>query len=213
MIITSRGCPHGCAYCSTHLVMGASFRMRSPEGILQEMMECHRQYGTEIYDIEDDNFTYHEERAKKLMRLIIETFGEGNLDLSAMNGISFASLDEELLRLMKKAGFKTINLSFVSTDPFTTKGMGRPKGATYFDKILEGGATSWPSSDRLRNLWNARSNDRRNGRYADLSHGKESSDRSECLLSDFWNSPLQEMYGKKYSSNEHFSMEVKRLSY
>jgi radical SAM superfamily enzyme YgiQ (UPF0313 family) len=138
MIITSRGCPHGCAYCSTHLVMGASFRMRSPEGILQEMMECQRQYGTEIYDIEDDNFTYNEERAKKIMRLIIETFGEGNLDLSAMNGISFASLDEELLRLMKKAGFKTINLSFVSTNPFTTKGMGRPKGTTYFDKILEG---------------------------------------------------------------------------
>ena len=40
MIITSRGCPHGCAYCSTHLVMGTSFRTRTPEAILKEMVEC-----------------------------------------------------------------------------------------------------------------------------------------------------------------------------
>jgi len=136
MIITSRGCPHGCAYCSAHLVMGASFRTRSPEGILQEMMECKRRYGIEIFDIEDDNFTFDKERAKKLMSLMIETFGEGNVELSAMNGISFASLDEELLKLMKRAGFKTINLSFVSTNPSTRERMRRPKVTTQFDQIL-----------------------------------------------------------------------------
>ena len=137
MIITSRGCPHGCAYCSAHLVMGASFRTRSPEGILQEMMECKRRYGIEIFDIEDDNFTFDKERAKKLMSLVIETFGEGNFELSAMNGISFASLDEELLTLMKRAGFKTINLSYVSTNPSTKERMRRPKATTQFDDILE----------------------------------------------------------------------------
>jgi radical SAM superfamily enzyme YgiQ (UPF0313 family) len=136
MIITSRGCPHGCSYCSTHLIMGDSFRMRSPEDILQEMIECQRQYGIEIFDIEDDNFTFNEKRAKRLMSLIIETFGEGNLELSAMNGVSFASLDGELLRLMRKAGFKTINLSFVSTDPYTKEKMKRPKTMTGFDEIL-----------------------------------------------------------------------------
>jgi len=136
MIITSRGCPHGCSYCSTHLIMGDSFRMRSPEDILQEMIECQRQYGIEIFDIEDDNFTFDEKRAKRLMSLIVETFGEGNLELSAMNGVSFASLDGELLRLMKKAGFKTINLSFVSTDPYTKEKMKRPKTMTGFDEIL-----------------------------------------------------------------------------
>ena len=138
MIITSRGCPHGCAYCSTHLVMGASFRMRSPDNILEEMIECWKEYNIRGFDIEDDNFTFDQQRAKQLMNLIIETFGEGNLELSAMNGISFASLDEELLRLMKKAGFKTINLSFVSADPFTKRRMGRPKEVTCFDEILEG---------------------------------------------------------------------------
>jgi tRNA A37 methylthiotransferase MiaB len=138
MIITSRGCPHGCAYCSAHLVMGASFRTRTPEAILREMIECQKQYGIQVFDIEDDNFTFDQQRAKRLMNLIIETVGEGKIELSAMNGVSFASLDKELLRLMKRAGFKTINLSYVSTDPSTKERMRRPKATTEFDKILEG---------------------------------------------------------------------------
>jgi len=137
MILTSRGCPHGCAYCSAHLVMGASFRTRTPEAILKEMVECRKRYDIEVFDIEDDNFTLDRERAKRLMGLVIETFGEEELELSAMNGVSFTALDEELLKLMKRSGFKTINLSLVSTDPLTKEKMGRPKEATGFDNILE----------------------------------------------------------------------------
>jgi tRNA A37 methylthiotransferase MiaB len=136
MIITSRGCPHGCAYCSTHLVMGTSFRRRSPEDIIQEMIECRKRYGIQIFDIEDDNFTFDQKRAKRLMGLIIETFGEKSLELTAMNGVSFASLDGELLRLMKRAGFQTINLSFVSITPSIKEKMGRPGLATDFEEIL-----------------------------------------------------------------------------
>lgn len=137
VIITSRGCPYGCAYCSAHLVMGNSFRARKPEDILQEMMECYKRYRIEAFDIEDDNFTFDLNRAKRLMELIIGAFGEKKIELSAMNGVSFTSLDEELLKLMKKAGFRTINLSFVSSSPLTREKMRRPKSPVEFDKILE----------------------------------------------------------------------------
>ncbi len=140
MLITSRGCPHGCVYCSTQLVMGTSFRTRAPEAVLKEMVECQKQHSIQIFDIEDDNFTFDQERAKRLMSLVIENFGEGKVELTAMNGISFASLDEELLRLMKRAGFHTINLSYVSADPSTKERMKRPKPPTEFDKILENAA-------------------------------------------------------------------------
>ncbi len=137
MIITSRGCPHRCAYCSAHLVMGTSFRTRSPESIVEEMMTCQKRYGIENFDIEDDNFTFDQERAERLMNLIIEGFGERKIELSAMNGISYASLDGKLLRLMRKAGFHAINLSYVSADPSTKERMKRPESATGFDTILE----------------------------------------------------------------------------
>lgn len=137
MIITSRGCPHRCAYCSAHQVMGTVFRARSPESILQEMLACRQRYGIQAFDIEDDNFTYDLKRAKGLMELIISTFGEGAVELSAMNGISFASLDDELLRLMKRAGFNTVNLSFVSTAHSLKEKMERPGLGTDFNRILE----------------------------------------------------------------------------
>jgi len=136
MILTSRGCPHRCAYCSGHLLMGPTFRTRSPEEILSEMVDCQNRYGTRIFDIEDDNFTFDRERAKGLMQLIIKTFGERNLELTAMNGVSSASLDGELLRLMRKAGFNTVNLSFVSAEPATRERMGRPQTEESFGDIL-----------------------------------------------------------------------------
>jgi hypothetical protein len=100
------------------------------------MLECRNKYHIRNFDIEDDNFTFDKERAKRLMSLVVETFGEQTLELSAMNGVSFASLDGDLLGLMKRAGFKTINLSFVSTDPSFKERMGRPGTTEVFDKIL-----------------------------------------------------------------------------
>ena len=137
MLITSRGCPHHCVYCSAHLVMGDSFRPRSARAVVEEMIECWKRYGIRAFDIEDDNFTFDRRRAKELLRLMVETFGEGALELSAMNGVSFASLDGELIGLMGKAGFHTFNLSLVSTDLFTKERMKRPKAAVEFDRILE----------------------------------------------------------------------------
>src|SRR4030067_2181734 len=138
MLITSRGCPHRCTYCSARLVMGNAFRTRSPEAIVEEMKDCRERFGIQVFDIEDDNFTFDRKRGKDLIKLIVGTFGEGNLELSAMNGVSFASMDGELLGLMKKAGFHTIKLSFVSTDVLTKERMRRPKAMIEFDQILEG---------------------------------------------------------------------------
>jgi Fe-S oxidoreductase len=99
-------------------------------------MECREKFDIQAFDIEDDNFTFDVKRAKQLLSLIIETFGEGNLELSAMNGVSFASMDGELLGLMKRAGFRTINLSFVSADTLTRERMKRPRGLIDFDPVM-----------------------------------------------------------------------------
>jgi len=137
MLITSRGCPHRCAYCSAHLVMGSTFRKRSPNAVLREMLECHRRYDIRLFDIEDDNFTFDRARAKQLMKLILETFGERRLELTAMNGVSYASLDKELLDLMGRAGFRSIGLSLVSADASIREGMARPGSPSSFDEILK----------------------------------------------------------------------------
>ena len=43
-------------------------------------VECQRDHGIEVFDIEDDNFTFDQERAKRLMNLMLDRFGEGKLN-------------------------------------------------------------------------------------------------------------------------------------
>lgn len=101
-LITSRGCPFCCTFCSVHLTMTRTWRGRSPENILAEIKECVQKYGIKYFDILDDNFTLDPTRAKKICRLIIKS--KLKIQWSTPNGIRADRIDEELIILMKKAG-------------------------------------------------------------------------------------------------------------
>jgi hypothetical protein len=117
--------------------MGTAFRARAPLHVIHEMKECRERYDIGAFDIEDDNFTYDQKRAAELLRLIIQTFGEEALEMSAMNGVSFAALNGELIDLMKRAGFKTINISLVSTSDSLRSAMGRTQSVSDFSTVLD----------------------------------------------------------------------------
>jgi hypothetical protein len=159
------------------------------------MLECRNKYHIHNFDIEDDNFTFDKERAKRLMSLVVETFGEQTLELSAMNGVSFASLDGDLLGLMKRAGFKTINLSFVSTDPSFKERMGRPGTTEVFDKVLGEAGRPLLMSSPMRS-WGFRSEDRGDVGHLDLSDGEKSASGSQRLLSYSWDFSFEQCKAK-----------------
>ena len=126
MLITSRGCPQKCTYCSVSRVMGEKFRVRSPEKVLQEVKHCKEKYGISLFDIEDDNFTLDQKRALQILNLLIEEFGEDELQLFAMNGLSIFSLNKELIENMKRAGFHHLDLSLGSISHRASIQMNRP---------------------------------------------------------------------------------------
>ena len=101
-LLTSRGCPFGCIYCSVGIVMGKKFRYRAPTNIIAEMEYFIGKYGTSIFTLNDDNFTYNVERAKDVCKLIIEK--RLNIQWNASNGIRVNNVDEELVSLMKDSG-------------------------------------------------------------------------------------------------------------
>lgn len=101
-IITSRGCPFNCIFCTVHLVMKRGFRARSPENVVAEIEYLIKNYGIEHLDIEDDNLTLKEERAKKILDSIIEK--KIDIEWSTPNGIRADAVDEELIEKMKKSG-------------------------------------------------------------------------------------------------------------
>ncbi|MBU3957488.1 MAG: B12-binding domain-containing radical SAM protein [Nanoarchaeota archaeon] len=111
-ILTSRGCPYRCTYCAGHLTTGYNIRFRSIEKVLEEIEMLYRDYGVREIHIIDDNFTFKRERAIKFCNEVAE---RGlNISLTFPNGVRLDTLDEELLRLLKKAGCYSITLGIES---------------------------------------------------------------------------------------------------
>lgn len=100
-IVSSRGCPNRCTFCSIQLGFGYPFRARSPENVVEEM-EIWYKKGYERFEFSDDNFTFNMPRAEKICDLIIE---KGlKVKLSFGNGIRADRVNESLLKKLKAAG-------------------------------------------------------------------------------------------------------------
>jgi anaerobic magnesium-protoporphyrin IX monomethyl ester cyclase len=140
MLITSRGCPYHCTFCSIFLTAGRQFRTRSISSIINEMRLCREYFGTEIFDIEDDNFSFDQKRAAAILGAIREEFGDRGIELLAMNGISAANLSESLVQEMQRTGFRALNLALVTSDKQRQRATKRPGSTPHFDRVVQKGA-------------------------------------------------------------------------
>lgn len=61
-IISSRGCPMACSFCSVPLFLNRTFRTRSPKNIVDEMQECKNKFGITEFYFMDDNMTLKKQR-------------------------------------------------------------------------------------------------------------------------------------------------------
>ncbi len=104
-MITSRGCPAKCTYCSSSRYWGPIYRPRSPENILVEMKLLKEKYGVNELDILDDNFTFDNKRFREIANLMIGN--NLNFKWFLPNGVALYALNEEMIALMKKAGCDT----------------------------------------------------------------------------------------------------------
>ncbi len=134
-MITSRSCPHKCSFCSVHTTFGTNYRLRSLENVLDEI-ELRYQQGYRVIDFEDDNLTYYKKTFKELCRRLIARFPDRQMTFVAMNGISYLSLDDELLELMCQAGFSHLNLALVSSDKTVRETTKRPHTLEAYLKIV-----------------------------------------------------------------------------
>ncbi len=137
MLVTSRGCPRLCSYCSVKTVMGTEYRIRSSDNIIQEIRYCVERFGINIFDIEDDNFTFDNKRALKILDDICCEFGENRLKLFAMNGLSVASLNKNMLEKMNRAGFQRLDLSMGSSSDSVNRRVNRITSAEKTDSVLK----------------------------------------------------------------------------
>ena len=110
-VLTGRGCPYGCIYCSTSAFFG-KYRKRSMKNIIKEvelLLQPNLSYKTENIIFIDDNFTIDRDRVELLCKELLNLKEKLNLTkiLWGCNG-RIEDLSEDLIITMRDAGCTTI---------------------------------------------------------------------------------------------------------
>lgn len=112
LVQTKRGCAFKCAYCTYNQIEGKEYRLRDPELIAGEIELLFKETGINHIEFADSVFNVPLAHAKAVLRSVISK--NLNLKLHTM-GLTPASVDEELIDLMKLAGFNEADIGVEST--------------------------------------------------------------------------------------------------
>jgi radical SAM superfamily enzyme YgiQ (UPF0313 family) len=127
-VLTSRGCPFNCSFCSVTGMFGRAYRFRSTENILAELRQYdHRRNNIFFYD---DNFAANRKRTKDLLEAMIRERFKFRWTTQVRADVA---RDEELVRLMKKAGCHTVYIGFESVNASSLEEM---KKSQTVDEII-----------------------------------------------------------------------------
>ncbi|MFN2242795.1 MAG: B12-binding domain-containing radical SAM protein [Anaerolineae bacterium] len=111
-LLTSRGCPYQCIYCSKPIT-GNTWRARSPEDVIAEWRYLVEEMGATEIGITDDVWNLKLDRAKELCRLLIAE-GLNTVPWVPIHGMRADHADAELFQLMKQAGCKRVGFGVES---------------------------------------------------------------------------------------------------
>ncbi|MGV8074776.1 MAG: B12-binding domain-containing radical SAM protein [Syntrophobacteraceae bacterium] len=136
VVTASRGCPMRCTYCSVGASSSIPYRRRSLQSVLCEIDKAVIEYGAGFIDFEDENISMEKQWFLDLLGAITARYGKPGVELRAMNGLFPPSLDREVIRAMKYAGFKTLNLSLGTISAEQLGRFQRPRVKEAFEEAL-----------------------------------------------------------------------------
>jgi len=112
-LITSRGCPHQCVFCSIQTTMGYKWRPHSVDYVMRHIHYLRENYGIDFIHFEDDNFSHDPIRYDHII--------EGLLTLDTVipwdtpNGIRGDTWTAERVRKTKQSGCQYLTVAIEST--------------------------------------------------------------------------------------------------
>lgn len=120
-IVTTRGCPFNCGFCTAPILSGRQMRKRGADSVIAEIELLYHKFGIREIHIVDDNFTLDKAHAVSILKRIIAS--KLPISLAFPNGVRIGTLDSELLDLMKQAGTYLISVGIESGSDKTLKRM------------------------------------------------------------------------------------------
>jgi radical SAM superfamily enzyme YgiQ (UPF0313 family) len=99
-VVTSRGCPNSCRYCSCQKSFGKTYRYYSTRRVIAEIKHLMANYGMDGLHFYDDSFTVNRQRTMELCNAMIAA----GIRIPWACFTRVDCVDEELLRKMREAG-------------------------------------------------------------------------------------------------------------
>jgi radical SAM superfamily enzyme YgiQ (UPF0313 family) len=110
----TRGCPFTCEFCDIIVMYGRRPRAKTVDQVMAEVRELYRLGAHNIFVV-DDNFIGNKKEAKQLLTAIVSWQEAHGYPIEFMTEVSInLSQDDELLRLMRAANFRTIFIGIES---------------------------------------------------------------------------------------------------
>jgi anaerobic magnesium-protoporphyrin IX monomethyl ester cyclase len=122
-IMTSRGCPYSCNFCSAPRTSGKKFRARSAKKIVEEIKFLKENYKIKEFQIWDDNFTLNKQRVIDFCALLHQE--KINLPWWCPNGLRIETLDRNLIEKMYRAGCYSMTFGIESGSEKIQKDMNK----------------------------------------------------------------------------------------
>jgi radical SAM superfamily enzyme YgiQ (UPF0313 family) len=145
-VVTSRGCPYKCTYCSKP-VTGDTWRGRSVDNVIAEWAWLVNDLGATEIGITDDIWNLDRNRAKELCRTLIKA-NLNHVPWVTIHGMKVNNTDEELFRLMKEAGCKRVGFGVENGDDWMLRHVIK-KGQTV-DMVRQ--AFKWSKQAKLQTM-------------------------------------------------------------
>ncbi len=115
-IMTTRGCPFHCTFCASWTVHGRKMRYRTTQNIIDEISVLYNKYEIRSLVPEDDLFTVKKDRIIDLCRAVKKNFPD--ISFQFPNGLSVATLDDEVISEMINMGMTVATISIESGSNF-----------------------------------------------------------------------------------------------
>lgn len=113
-LITSKGCPYHCSYCTANINCLSTFQQKNIQLIFNEIDYNVKKFQIQALNIEDENFSFNQDYAIAFLKEKIALFPD--LRLYFMNGLHYTNLNEDLLMLLKQANLNNLNLALVDME-------------------------------------------------------------------------------------------------
>ncbi len=119
-MITSRGCPYTCRFCSQVYGSGTT-RFRSPESVVEEIDIYVNKYGAKEIVFFDETFTLRKDRVLKICQLLKENHIKVSFDMRTRVN----TIDEEMFAALREVGARRVHLGVESGTMEIIKRMGK----------------------------------------------------------------------------------------